>query len=215
MLIHYCQSRAEADNLCQELNSTRPDSARTIAADLKDPAAINELASLAASAFGQLDILINNASNFYPTPLGSANVDDWDDLFASNAKAPFFLIQSLAPALRKQRGNVINIADIYASRPLKNHTLYCMAKAANIMLTKSMALELAPSIRVNGIAPGAIIWPEHSDKLGDNTRQQFLDKVPLKRMGDPDNIASAVADLIKNDYINGQVIAIDGGRSLT
>lgn len=215
VIIHYQSSATQAQQLCQALNLQRTDSAAIISADLNQIEDINQLSQQAINQFGQLNLLVNNASSFYPTPITTATLDQWDNLFNSNAKAPFFLSQALAGELEKQRGSIINIADIHAEKPLKNHTLYCMAKAANVMLTKSLAKELAPNVRVNGIAPGAILWPESESELDNKAQADILSKIPLARAGDVDNIANTVKFLaLDNNYINGQILAVDGGRSI-
>ncbi|GAB3091919.1 pteridine reductase [Aestuariicella hydrocarbonica] len=212
-LIHCRHSIAEAQALVNHLNQQRPESAALLQADLGRDDAIVPLAEQALAAFGQLDALINNASAFYPTPIGTATPTQWDELMNSNAKAPFFLSQALAPELARRHGVIINIADIHASKPLKAHTLYCMAKAANLMLTQSLALELAPEVRVNGIAPGAILWPDDpASEMDPDSKQALLNRVPLKRLGDPDHIARSALFLLQNDYLSGQIIAVDGGR---
>ena len=163
-------------------------------------------------SFGQIDVVINNASSFYPTPMGKATEQDWDDLMGSNLKAPFFLAQAAAPALKKANGCIINIVDIHSERPLKEHPIYCMAKAGLAMMTKSLAKELGPEIRVNGVSPGAILWPENEmDQL---TQQRIISRSFLKRQGSPTDIAQAVIFLATQAYITGQIIAVDGGRSL-
>ncbi len=216
LIIHYSTSKQEALALSEKLNSIRSNSSSAITADLNDMEEVAQLASQALSAFGRLDVLINNASSFYPTPIGTGSPDDWDTLFGSNAKAPFFLSQALAPALKEARGSIINIADIHADKPLKNHTIYCMAKAANVMLTKSMAKELAPEVRVNGIAPGAILWPEQDAELSPDQQTAILDRIPLAHTGKPEHIAATVQFLIQTgNYMTGQILAVDGGRSLS
>ena len=215
IVIHYGHSGEQAQTLSASLNATRADSSVCLQADLNDGEQVTRLAEQALAAFGQLDVLINNASSFYPTAIGSGTFEQWDDLFSSNAKAPFFLSQALAPALKTSHGCIVNIADIHAERPLAEHTIYCMAKATNVMLTKSLAKELAPEVRVNGLAPGAILWPEQAAALGEEQKDNILNKIPLARPGHPDNIANAVSFLIQsNNYITGQILAIDGGRSL-
>lgn len=215
IIIHYLNSEAEAKALADELNSIHVGSAITLQADLNQIGTIEVLAASAAAHWGRLDVLINNASSFYPTPVGQATPEQWDDLINSNLKAPFFLTQALAPALKKANGCVLNIADIHADRPLKNHPIYCAAKAGNVMLTKSLARELAPHVRVNGIAPGAILWPEHNAELSEMNKQKILSKVPLGRHGDPADIAEAALFLImRAPYITGQIISVDGGRTL-
>ncbi|BFM17871.1 pteridine reductase [Maricurvus nonylphenolicus] len=215
ILVHYRQSANDAETLVAALNSERPDSAHTLCADLADMTAVKTLAQQAQDHWGRLDVLINNASSFYPTLVGDITEEHWQDLFASNAQAPLFLSQALAPALKQQHGCIINIADIHARRPLKGYTTYCMAKAANTMLTQSLARELAPEVRVNSIAPGAILWPENDAEVDDSTKQQMLDEIPLQRTGTEADIARTAVFLIQQaDYITGQIIAVDGGRSL-
>ncbi len=215
LVIHYRSSRKDAQILAASLNALRKNSVVLVSADLTNSADLENLKKDVLAAFGRLDALINNASSFYPTPIEAATEDHWDDLFGSNAKAPFFLSQALSKALIASRGSVINIADIHAKKPLKEHTIYCMAKAANVMLTLSLAKELAPEVRVNGIAPGAIMWPEQAAELSPESQQTILEKIPLDRAGNPENIAKTVSYLLDNDYLTGQVIAVDGGRSLS
>jgi len=214
LIIHYRESADNAESLKQQLNKLRAESASCLQADLNDLDAINSLANGAAELYHRLDILINNASSFYPTVIGEISAKDWDDLTGSNFKAPLFLSQACYPYLRESSGAVINMLDIYASSPLKNHSLYCSAKAANQMLVKSLALEMAPEVRVNGIAPGAILWPENSDAVKPEYQKAILDKIPLQRIGDPGSIAQTVLFLLSNDYVTGEIIRIDGGRSL-
>jgi pteridine reductase len=212
-----------AQALEAELNSLRPGSSIRCQAELSDITAIESLAQKSSLAFGQLDILINNASSFYATPLGSITEQHWIDLLGSNLKAPLFLSQACYPALKKTNGCIINLLDIYAASPLTNHSLYCSAKAANQMLVKSLALDMSPEVRINGIAPGAILWPEAKMSDSDDNhvtnkherQQSILDKIPLQKIGDPDNITQTVLFLINNDYITGEVITVDGGRLLT
>lgn len=214
VLLHYRDSAGAADALAATLNAARTDSCRTIAADLARDDDIARLASAATGAWGRVDALVNNASSFYPTPLGKATPAQWDDLFASNARAPFFLAQALLPALRAQRGAIVNLLDIHASRPLAGHTLYCMAKAAHLMLTQSLAKEMAPEVRVNGVAPGAILWPS-SGEPDSAAQARILAGIPLQRLGTPEDIAHTIAFLLEEaPYITGQVLAVDGGRSL-
>jgi pteridine reductase len=211
LVLHYRESQKVAESLTAELNQQRANSAICIQADFDQIESIKTLAEKTIQQWQRLDLLVNNASMFYPTPLAEANIQDWNSLFNSNLQAPYFLIQALADALKKSQGSIINIADIYADKPLRNHSLYCMAKAGNVMMTKSLALELAPNIRVNGIAPGAILWPE--TPTGDT--QKILEKIPLKKLGDPDEIVNLVLFLAsKSNYITGQIISVDGGRSL-
>lgn len=214
IIIHYGQSAQAARALVDKLNAQREHSATAIQADLTDLNAINQLAEKALQSFGRLDILVNNASTFYPTPLGKMSEAHWQDLMASNVKAPLFLSQACYPFLKQNSGCIINMADIHGRSPLKQHTIYCCAKSANIMLTRSLALEMGPEVRVNAIAPGAILWPEESGDNDDQKQQQILDQVPLGRRGDKHNIAETILFLVNNDYINGQIIAVDGGRQL-
>jgi len=214
LVIHYRSSSDEAQSLADTLNQIRKKSVALVAADLSRLDEVEALAQNALNAYGRVDALINNASSFYPTPVGEASESQWDDLFASNAKAPFFLSQALNPALQSSHGCIVNIADIHAEKPLKNHTLYCMAKAANVMLTQSLAKELGPCVRVNAVAPGAILWPEQAAELNEDNKQSIVEQVPLGRAGHPDNIAATVEYLLDNDYITGQIIAVDGGRSI-
>ncbi|WP_019674476.1 pteridine reductase [Arsukibacterium perlucidum] len=212
VIIHYNQSATDANNLASSLNQQRPDSALTIQANLLDDRAVQLLANKALACFNRLDVLINNASSFYATPLSSATLTNWDDLFGSNVKAPYFLCKALAPALAANKGCIINMVDIHAQQPLQDHSIYCMAKAALLMMTKSLARELAPTIRVNGIAPGAILWP--SQQLAEADKTAILQQIPLQRTGTPEDIANTVLFLLQSPYISGQIIAVDGGRSL-
>jgi len=214
LIIHYRNSATAALALADDLNHQRNQSAVTLQAELNDLEGLQSLANEAASAFGQLNILVNNASSFYPTPIGSIGQQDWDDLLSSNFKAPLFLSQACYPFLREKAGVIINMLDIYATSPLKNHSLYSCAKAANQMLVKSLALEMAPEVRVNGIAPGAILWPQQSDAAEAEAQQKILAQIPLQRTGQPDNITQTVLFLASNDYLTGEVIRVDGGRLL-
>jgi len=211
VIIHYRGSQQEAESLATDLNQTRPNSAAVLQADLDQPTAVRQLASDALACFGQLDLLVNNASSFYPTPIDQADDADWDKLIHSNLRAPFILSQQLTPALRQQHGCIINIVDVYAEKPLQTHTLYCMAKAGLAMMTKSLARELGPEIRVNGVSPGPILWPE----AGQMNQQAIQDATALKRSGEPDDIANTVYWLATAaPFITGQILAVDGGRSL-
>jgi pteridine reductase len=216
VIIHCHRSQAEAQELVQALNAIREDSAAMVRADLNDmrslPVLVQDVSDLLQGR--RLQLLVNNASRFYPTPLARAGQQDWDDLFNSNVRAAYFLSQQLAPLLRQANGCIINLIDIYAQRPLPQHSIYCMAKAALQMMTLSLAQELAPEIRVNGVAPGAIIWPEQG--LSESQKQTILERVALQRSGAEGDIAKAVAWLAQEaDYVTGQIIAVDGGRSLT
>ena len=214
LALHYRSSGEEAAVLRDELNLRRADSVILLQADLRDTASLPALVEQTIARWGRLDALINNASSFYPTPLGRTTEADWDDLLASNLKAPFFLSQAAAPQLRAVEGSIINLVDIYAQRPLENHPVYCAAKAGLAMLTRSLAWELGPAVRVNGIAPGAILWPEQ--EMSEATKAQLLSRIPLRRRGEPEDIASTVLFLLQDArYITGQIIAVDGGRSLS
>ncbi|MDX1538805.1 pteridine reductase [Arsukibacterium sp.] len=212
VIIHFNQSAEAASSLADSLNQQRPNSAVTLQANLLEDQAVKQLAAQALACFNRLDVLVNNASGFYPTPLASATLANWDDLFGSNVKAPYFLAQALAPALSDNNGCIINMVDIHAQQPLQDHSIYCMAKAALLMMTKSLARELAPTIRVNGIAPGAILWP--SQQLAEADKADVLRQIPLQRTGTPEDIANTVLFLLQSPYISGQIIAVDGGRSL-
>jgi pteridine reductase len=215
LIIHYRASSAAARALLDELNQLRKNSAIALSAELSSIAELEELAAKACSAFAGLDILVNNASSFYPTKFGQIDEQAWDDLLASNYKAPLFLSQACYPALRHSSGCIINMVDIYASLPLNQHSVYCSAKAANQMLVKSLARELAPEIRVNGIAPGAILWPGGDETVSAQRQQAIIEQVPLKRCGTPQAIADTALFLATSDYITGEIIRVDGGRQLT
>lgn len=212
--LHYRASRAAADALARELNDARPSSCVVVQGDLLDQRDLARVATEAAGAWGRLDVLVNNASTFYETPFGTATAAQWDDLLGANLKAPFFLAQALAEELRKQRGCIVNLVDIHAERPLKSYPVYSIAKAGLAMLTRSLARELGPHVRCNGVAPGAILWPEH--ELSDDARAQIIARTALKRQGHPDDIARAVRYLVCDaDYVTGEIITVDGGRSLS
>ena len=214
LIIHYRSSGAAAQALVDELNQARPNSAIAVAADLAVDADVDTLASQACEAFGGLHILVNNASSFFPTRFGEIDRRSWDDLVSSNFKAPLFLAQACHPALKQSGGCIVNMVDIYAERPLAEHSVYCSAKAANRMLVKSLALELAPEVRVNGIAPGAMLWPGDGDP-SDEQQRKLKQQVPLQRLGGAQVIADTVLFLASNDYITGEVIRVDGGRLLS
>lgn len=211
IVIHYQYSEREAAALMGELNDIRTDSAIHVQADLAHLDELQRLADVATDFKGGLSVLINNASSFYPTTLESAQESDWNDLFASNAKAPYFLCQALSNTLKENQGCIINMVDIHAQRPLKDHSIYSMAKSSLITLTKSLAKELAPEVRVNAVAPGAILWP---DNISEIEKKTILAGIPLQRLGKPEDIADTIRFLVDADYITGQVIAVDGGRSL-
>jgi pteridine reductase len=213
ILIHYRSSAAAATSLADQFNQARPHSAAVHAAHLSNADAPEKLVAATLLEFGRLDILINNASTFYPTPVGRITVAQWDDLMGSNLKAPLFLSQAAAPSLRVQRGLIINMIDIHALRPLKGHPVYSVAKAGLAMLTRALARELGPEIRVNGIAPGPVLWPEGD--MDEGLKEEIIGKTALKRHGTPQDIARTALFLAKDaPYITGQIIAVDGGRSI-
>lgn len=213
LALHHRHSGDEMAALVAGLEAQRPRSTLVLQAELADDAAPGHLVGETLARFGRLDALVNNASTFQPTPVGSATPAQWDALFAANARAPFFLAQAAVPALRAAGGSIVNLADIYGERPLGNHTIYCMAKAALIMLTQSLAKELGPEVRVNAVAPGAVLWPETGK--AEHEKAAMLAATALRRAGDPDDVAEAVRWLIQDArYTTGQVIRVDGGRSL-
>jgi pteridine reductase len=213
LAIHYRASATDAARLVAAMNAARPHSAMAYAADLSDCDALPGVIDAAVSRFGRLDVLINNASSFFPTPMGSITANQWDDLIGSNLKAPLFLSQAATPALRASQGLIINMLDIHALRPLKQHPVYSAAKAGLAMLTRSLARELGPDIRVNGIAPGPVLWPEKD--MPKALQQEIVAKTALKRAGSPDDIAKTALFLVRDaPYITGQIIAVDGGRSI-
>lgn len=213
LALHYRSSAQDMQALLAELEAVRPGSALALQADLAEFDRLPELVAKTVGRFGRLDALVNNASTFHPTPFGEVTPRQWDELFASNARAPFFLAQAAAPHLRVARGAIVNLVDVYAERPLPGHSVYCMAKASLAMMTKSLAVELAPEVRVNAIAPGAILWAEGD---GDVQHQQaIVARTPLARTGSVEEIADAVAWLLDGaGYTTGQVIHADGGRGL-
>jgi pteridine reductase len=213
ILIHYRSSAAAAIALADQFNQVRPHSAAIMAAHLSTAEAPEKLIAAALLEFGRLDILINNASSFYPTPVGQITLPQWDDLMGSNLKAPLFLSQAAAPSLAKQHGLILNMIDIHALRPLKGHPVYSAAKAGLAMLTRALARELGPQIRVNGIAPGPVLWP--AGDMDDDLKREIIGKTALKRHGTPQDIARTALFLARDaPYITGQIIAVDGGRSI-
>ena len=215
VIIHYLASKTDALGLMEELNALRPGSAAAVHADLTQNEELGPLITQANNCFGRLDVLINNASQFYATPIGSITESQWNDLINSNLKAPLFLSQAAVPFLSKHKGCIVNIIDIHSERPLKDFSVYCSAKAGLAMLTKALAKELGPVIRVNGVSPGAVAWPEGKSVLDDKTKQKIIESTLLKRCGSPEDIAKAVNFLISDaDYITGHILNVDGGRSL-
>jgi pteridine reductase len=214
VIIHYMSSKKNADDLVGSLNSIRSESAICIQANLKNNKDIELLIEETISKTGRLDVLINNASSFYPTPLETINEEQWEDLISTNLKAPLFLSKAALPYLNENEGVIINIVDIHSNRPLKNHPIYGPAKAGLAMLTKSLAKDLAPKIRVNGVSPGAILWPQKDD-LSEKIKDKIIKQTALRKAGKPSDITSAVIFLVKDSpYITGQIIAVDGGRSI-
>ncbi len=213
LIVHYRSSAQPAQQLCETLNALRPKSALAFQADLARTGALPAFAKQVIDVYGRLDVLLNNASSFYPTLVGEITEAHWDDLMAANLKAPLFLAQAVAPELRRTRGLILNMVDIHALRPLRRHTVYCIAKAGLAMLTRSLARELGPEVRVNGIAPGPILWPEgNADR---RKKEEIVEQTALKRMGSPDDIARAVLYFAKDaPYVTGQILAVDGGRSI-
>lgn len=214
LVIHYHSSEADAHALQAELHATRPESVMLVRGDLGAGERLaKNLVFETVEAFGRLDVLINNASQFYGTELGHAGESQWDEIMGVNLKAPFFLAQAAAPHLRKHAGNIVNIADIYGERPLSGYPIYSIAKAGVIMLTRVLARELGPEVRANGVAPGVILWPEAG--LDEMSKQRIISRTPLKRSGEPADIARAVLFLIRDaGYVTGQILAVDGGRSV-
>jgi len=213
LLLHYRGAEADAAELEAELNGARAKSAAKVKADLLAPIAPRSLVSAALERFGRLDVLVNNASTFYPTPLGSIEAGHWEELAGSNLRAPFFLAQEAAPELKKNGGAIVNLCDIHAERPLKGYLVYSVAKAGLVALTRSLALELAPQVRVNGVAPGAIAWPEDG-QFEPAEQSRILAGTPLARLGSPAEVARAVHFLATAPFVTGQILAVDGGRSV-
>jgi len=213
VMIHYRDSEADAVQLIAELNATRPKSAEKVKAELLAPIAPRALVAAALDAFGRLDLVVNNASSFFPVGIGAIEASHWEELIGSNLRAPLFICQQAAPELAKHDGAIVNIVDIHAERPLKGYPVYSIAKAGLAAMTRSLALELAPRVRVNGVAPGAIAWPEDG-QFEPVERARIVASTPLGRVGSPADIAQAVHFLACAPYITGEIIAVDGGRSI-
>jgi len=214
LMLHYRQSAGEARLLQAELNHVRAESVALIQADLLDLKALPAMIDQTLHTFGRLDGLVNNASSFFPTPIGDISPEAWDDLIGTNLRAPLFLAQAAAPALKKAQGAIVNIADIHAERPLKNFVVYSIAKAGLVGMTRSLARELAPEVRVNAVAPGPILWPDDAS-FDELSRQRIISHTPLKREGEPDDIAKAVHFLLAEaTYVTGETISVDGGRHI-
>lgn len=217
IIIHYNTSKKDAELLCENFNNIRENSAKLVQcnlASLVEPNFSDKIIENIINQYNQIDVLVNNASSFFPTDLGDVNLDAWRDLMISNAGGPFFLAQALSKYLTESKGCIINISDIHAKRPLKNYSVYSIAKAANDMVTKSLARELAPNVRVNAVAPGAIMWPEESNELSEDKKKKITDRILLKKHGSPIDIAQSVYFLANSPYITGQILAVDGGRSI-
>jgi pteridine reductase len=214
LMLHYRESAGEARLLQSELNHTRADSVALIQADLLDLMKLPAIVEQTLSTYGRLDALVNNASSFFQTPVGDISAAAWDDLIGTNLRAPLFLAQAAAPALRKAQGAIVNITDIHAERPLKNYVVYSVAKAGLVGLTRSLARELAPDVRVNAVAPGPILWPD-DDSFDELSRQRIISHTPLRREGAPEDIAKAVHFLLADaGYVTGETINVDGGRHI-
>lgn len=212
VVIHYHHSHGEAQALATELNAVREGSATALGANLLDVKVLPALVDATLARFGHLDVLVNNASTFYPTPIGEITAAHWDDLMGTNLRAPLFLSQAAAPHLKERNGLILNIADIHGMRPLRHHVVYSPAKAGLIMLTQSLARELAPAVRVNAVAPGPVEFPERG--LSEEMKQAIIDKTLLKRRGSPEDIARAALFFASEaPYVTGQILAVDGGRS--
>lgn len=216
IVLHFNLSEDEATSLCSELNHIRARSAVTLRADLQEAESVKTLVHQAASVWERLDVVINNASRFYRTDIGKVTDYAWDDLINSNLKAPFFLAQTAAPYLAANQGNIVNITDIHAERPLRNYSVYCISKSGLLMMTKVLAKELGPLIRVNAVAPGAVLWPEGENKLSDQEKQNIIDETSLLRAGGAMDIAKAVLFFVRDaEYVTGQVLNVDGGRTIS
>jgi len=210
--LHARRSRAELAALIEELERTRASSTLALEADLGDAGVLPDLVNASVARFGRLDALVNNAAAFYPTPVGTATTAQWDELLGTNARAPFFLAQAAAPHLAATNGAIVNIVDIYAEQPLAGHAIYSMSKAALAAMTKALARDLAPDVRVNGVAPGAILWPDAGKN--EAAQQALIERTPLKRTGSPDDIAGAVLWLLDASFVTGEIVRVDGGRHL-
>jgi pteridine reductase len=216
VVLHYNASEEDAIYLCEQFNQKREHSAMAVRADLQKPESAKILVQRAAEVWGRLDALVNNASRFYRTAVDEVTEYAWDDLMTSNLKAPFFLVQAAIPFLAESQGSVVNITDIHAERPLRDYSVYCLSKSGLLMMTKVLAKELGPLIRVNGVAPGAILWPEGKNILSEDEKHKIIKHTALQRLGHPADIAKAVLFFVRDaDYVTGQVLDVDGGRMLS
>jgi pteridine reductase len=216
LMIHYRSSELEAKALQTELNAARAGSVSLVQADFLDVAALPSLVDATVRTFGGLDVLINNASSYYPTPVGEINLAEWEDLTGSNLRAPLFLAQAAAPHLKARQGCIVNITDMHVEQPKKDYVVYSVAKAGLVTLTRALAKDLAPEVRVNAVAPGPVLWPENNLEFDEDYRQTVISQTLLKRLGKPENVARAVKFLIQDaPFTTGQVLAVDGGRSLS
>ncbi|MBS0193895.1 MAG: pteridine reductase [Proteobacteria bacterium] len=214
LALHHRRDDDRMDALLAELESQRTGSTLELRAELADLDALPLMVADTVMRFSRIDVLVNNASAFFPTPVGHATAEQWDALFSANARAPFFLSQAAAPHLRAAGGCIVNLVDIYAQRPLRDHPIYCMAKAALVMLTRALAKDLGPQVRVNAIAPGVVLWPEAG--IDDERQHKLLDSTALKRAGEPQDVADAALYLVRDArYTTGEILRVDGGRSLT
>lgn len=215
ILLHYNVSEEEAEGLCQKLNQKRDHSAVAIHADLQEVESIKVLVQRAAETWKRLDVVVNNASRFYKTVFGKVTEFAWDDLLDSNLKAAFFLCQAAAPFLAANQGSIVNIADIHGERPMRHYAVYCISKSGLLMMTKVLAKELGPLVRVNAVAPGSILWPEGENVLLEEEKKKIIERTILQRSGSPENVAKAVLFFVRDaDYVTGQIMAVDGGRLL-
>jgi pteridine reductase len=215
LMVHYRRSADAARMLQAELNAARADSVALVQADLLNLSSLPTMVAETVRQFGRLDVLINNASSFFPTPVGDITEQEWDDLVGTNLKTPMFLSQAAAPHLKRNQGAIINIVDIHADRPMRNHLVYSLAKGGLVALTRALASELGPEVRVNGVSPGVIMWPEDERWADELARQRIVQSTLLKRVGDPEDVARTVRFLVFDaPYITGQIIAVDGGRSI-
>lgn len=215
IIVHYRSAQGAATQLVQELNQIRPDSAIAVAANLNDDHEVASLVHKAQTQWGRLDVLVNNASGFYKTPFGQVSSEQWQDLMTVNLKAPFFLAQAAAKFLQASNGNIVNITDIHGQKPMADYSTYCISKSGLLMLTKVLAKELAPHVRVNAVSPGAILWPEGENTLTNAEQAHIIAKTPLARAGNSANIAKAVLFFIRDaEFVTGQVLNVDGGRML-